>query len=56
MHRHTTHNKCYASFKEFKAAVLGFLRQTVLRNWRQFCDHVTYNFRIIDPVDFRVPA
>ena len=54
MHRHTTHNKCYASFKEFKAAVLGFLRDTVPRNWRAFCDEVTDNFRVIDPADFRV--
>ena len=56
MHRHTTHNKCYASFKDFKAAILGFLRETVPRNWRQFCDEVTDNFRVIDPADFRVLA
>ena len=56
MHRHTTHNKCYASFKEFKAAVLGFLRDTVPRDWREFCDEVTDNFRIINPADFRVLA
>jgi hypothetical protein len=56
MHRHTTHNKCYASFKDFKAAILGCLRETVPRNWRQFCDEVTDNFRIIDPADFRVLA
>ena len=54
MHRHTTHNKCYAGSKEFKAAVLGFLRDTVPRNWRAFCDEVTDNFRVINPADFRV--
>jgi transposase len=56
MHRHTSHNKCYASFKEFKAAVLGFLRDTVPRDWREFCDEVTDNFRIINPANFRVLA
>ncbi len=50
------HNKCYAGFKEFKAAVLRFLRDTVPRNWREFCDEVTDNFRIINPADFRVLA
>ncbi len=56
MHRHTTHNKSYASFKEFKAAILDFLRDTVPRNWRKFCDEVTDNFRIINPAYFRVLA
>ncbi len=54
MHRHTTDNKCYACFKEFKAAVLGFLRDTGPGNWHRFCGEVTDNFRIIDPADFRV--
>ena len=29
MHRHTTHNKCYAGFKDFSRAVLTFLREKV---------------------------
>ena len=56
MHKHTTHNKCYANFTEFKAAILNFLRDTVPRNWREFCDEVTDNFRVINPADFRVLA
>ena len=56
MHRHTTHNKCYAGLNDFKAAVLEFLRDTVPRNWREFCDEVTDNFRVINPADFRVLA
>jgi hypothetical protein len=32
MHRHCTHNKCYAGFKDFKRAVLTFLREQVPRN------------------------
>jgi transposase len=56
MHRHCTHNKCYAGFKDFTRAVLTFLRETVPRNWHTYCDEVTDNFRIIDPADFRVLA
>jgi hypothetical protein len=26
----------------------------VPRNWAEFCDAVTDNFRVIDPKDFRV--
>lgn len=56
MHRHTTHNTCYASFKAFKAAILGFLREELPRNWHRFCDQVTDNFRVINPANFRVLA
>ena len=34
MHRHTTHNKCYSSFKDFSSAMLNFLHDEVPRNWR----------------------
>jgi hypothetical protein len=54
MHRHVTHNKCYASFAEFRAAVLDFLREQVPRNWHRLCDEITDNFRVIDPGNFRV--
>ena len=54
MHKHTTHNKCYSSFKDFSIAMLTFLRDDVPRNWHAYCDRVTDNFRIIDPKDFRV--
>jgi hypothetical protein len=54
MHKHVTHNKCYASFRDFAGATLNFLREEVPRNWPQLCDSVTDNFRVIDPQDFRV--
>ena len=38
MHRHTTHNKCYATFKDFSIAMLNFLRNDVPRNWPTYCD------------------
>jgi len=54
MHKHVTHNKCYATCAQFADATLGFLRETVPRNWADLCDSVTDNFRIINPKDFRV--
>jgi hypothetical protein len=54
MHRHTTHNKCYGSFKDFSIAMLNFLRDDVPGNWRTYCDEVTDNFRVIDPKKFRI--
>ena len=54
MHRNVTHNKCYATCAQFADATLSFLRETVPRNWADFCDSVTDNFRVINPKDFRV--
>jgi transposase len=54
MHRHATHNRCYATFKEFSAAMLTFLREDVPANWREWCDQVTDNFRVINPKEFRI--
>ena len=54
MHKHVTHNKCYATCTQFADATLDFLRETVPRNWAGLCDSVTDNFRIINPKDFRV--
>lgn len=56
MHKHVTHNKCYATCTQFADATLGFLRETVPRNWANLCDSVTDNFRVISPKDFRVMA
>jgi hypothetical protein len=56
MHKHVTHNKCYATCRDFAAAALGFLLQTVPRNWASFRNSVTDNFRIISPKDFRIIA
>jgi transposase len=54
MHRNVTHNKCYATCAQFADATLGFLCETVPRNWADLCDSVTDNFRVINPKDFRV--
>lgn len=54
MHKNITHNKCYATFKDFADELLNFLRVEVSENWHLYCDSVTGNFRIINPDDFRV--
>ena len=54
MHRNVTHNRTYATCAQFADATLGFLREKVPRNWADFCDSVTDNFRVINPKDFRV--
>jgi transposase len=54
MHRNVTHNKTYATCAQFADAAIGFLRDKVPRNWAEFCDSVTDNFRVIDPNEFRV--
>ena len=56
MHRHVTHNKCHETFRDFRDAILTFLREEVPSNWRTYCDEVTDNFRIISPKNFRILA
>jgi transposase len=54
MHKHVTHNRCYATYNDFCNSVLHFLREEVPKNWATFCDSVTDNFRVINPANFRV--
>jgi hypothetical protein len=56
MHKNVTHNRCYAKFNGFCAAMLMFLREDVPKNWTSYCNAVTDNFRVISPKDFRVLA
>jgi len=56
MHRHITHNKRYATFKDFITAMLTFLRDDMPKNWRTYCDQVTDNFRVINRTEFRIIA
>ena len=56
MHKHVTHNKTYAKFRDFADAVLGFLREDVPRRFDEFSSTITDNFRVIDPKDFRILA
>jgi len=52
--KHVTHNRCYAKFADFCAAMLYFLREDVPKNWQKYRDSITDNFRVIKPADFRV--
>lgn len=56
MHRTLTYNRCYARFADFAKVILTFLRETVPQNWTRLCDHVSDNFRAIDPQKFRILA
>ena len=56
MHRHITHNRCHATFADFRDAILTFLREEVPRKWHVYCDEVSDNFRVISPKDFRILA
>ena len=56
MHKHTTHNRCHATFADFSGAILTFLRKEVPRKWHLYCDAVSGNFRVISPKDFRILA
>ena len=44
------------TFTEFRREVVKFLRHTVPRQWKRFCDRITDNFRVIHRANFRVLA
>jgi transposase len=48
MHKHVTHNRCYATSREFAGEVLTFLREKVPQNWADLCDSVTDKYRVIN--------
>jgi transposase len=54
MHAHVTHNRFYATQKQFADAILNFFRQTIPKRWRDFRDKVTDNFRVISHQNYRV--
>ncbi len=53
MHKHVTHNRYYANFDDFTEAILTFFRQTLPKNWRNFRDTITDNFRVISHDDYQ---
>ena len=54
MHEYVTHNRFYETQPQFATAILAFFRKTIPKEWRNFRDKVTDNFRIISHQDFRV--
>lgn len=47
MHKYVTHNRFYKTYKAFAEAILHFLREIIPKEWKDFRDTVTDNFRII---------
>jgi len=54
MHQNVTHNRFYETQPQFAAAILAFFRKTIPKDWRNFRDKVTDNFRVISHQNFRV--
>lgn len=54
MHERVTHNTFYDTFDDFAQAIESFFTQTIPKDWKEFRDTVTDNFRIISFQDFRV--
>lgn len=54
MHKHVTHNRYYPTQNHFAEAILHFLRETIPKNWHDFRDQVSDNFRIIPNQNLRV--
>lgn len=54
MHQYVTHNRFYPTQPQFAAAILAFFRETIQKEWRNFRDKVTDNFRVISHEGFRV--
>ena len=54
MHKWVTHNRHYATFNQFTEAILGFFRQTLPANWKDFRDTVSDNFRVASLKEYKV--
>ncbi len=54
MHKYVTHNKFYETQTMFANAILAFFRKTIPKEWKNFRDTVTDNFRVISYQNFRV--
>jgi len=54
MHKAITHNRCSKTLRTFQTEVLSFLRREVPRHWHEFREAVTDNYRVREPVKFRI--
>jgi transposase len=54
MHKHVTHNRHHANFNDFTEAILNFFRKTLPKNWPEFRDTVTDNFRVITQENYKL--
>ena len=56
MHHFVTHNRDYPTFREFRTALLKFLRRTIPQKWAFFRDRITDNFRVMSRQDILLIA
>ncbi len=54
MHEWVTHNRHYATFNQFTAAIFDFFRKTLPDKWRKFRDTVTDNFRVVSHKEYKM--
>jgi len=54
MHKDVTHNRYYAKFHDFVAAILQFFQKTLPDKWRIFRNTITDNFRIISTQNHKI--
>ena len=54
MHRHVTHSRLHADFRQFTEATLSFFRDILPREWEAIADSVTENFRVITHHRYRM--
>jgi transposase len=56
MHQYVTHNRFHPTQKQFANAILAFFRETIPKDWKNFRDQVSDNFRVISHQKSRVLA
>jgi len=56
MHQCVTYNRYYPTQKQFAQAILAFFRETIPKEWKNFRDKVSDNFRVINHENFRILA
>ena len=54
MHKYVTHNTFYKTYEDFAEAIVKFLRETIPKEWKNFRDTVTDNFRVISTADCKL--
>ena len=54
MHRHVTHNRFHADFRQFTEAIFRFFDETLPREWEAIAESVTDSFRIVTHDGYRM--
>ena len=54
MHRHVTHNRFHADFRQFTEAIFRFFDDTLPREWEAIAESVTDSFRVITHDGYRM--